>query len=171
MNKYSVEPKSRKELRMLAKQIRKNLGLEDQLYFPVVELLERLPDIYIGLECQIVEDIELPINVHATTDITSKIIKIKRSVYDSACEGNGRDRMTIMHEISHYITLCELNFTLARSFEEEKVPTYCDPEWQAKCLAGELMMPAEKIKNMNPEKVMKECGVSWDAANYQLSKI
>lgn len=171
MNKYSVEPKSRKELRMLARQIRKNLGIEDQLYFPVVELFERLPDIYQELECQIVNDFELPINVHAITDIRAKTIKVKENVYDNACKGNGRDRMTILHEIAHYLTLCELNFTLARSFDEERIPTYCDPEWQAKCLAGELMMPADKIKNMDIEQVMKECGVSWDAANYQLSKI
>lgn len=171
MNGYRVEPKSRKELRLLAKQIRKNLGLEDQLYFPVVELFDRLPDIYDGLECQIVDDAELPINVHGLTDITSKTIKIKESVYDNACNGNGRDRMTILHEIAHYLTLGELNFSLARSFDEEKVPTYCDPEWQAKCLAGELMMPAEKIKNMNVEEITEKCGVSYDAAQYQLSKI
>ena len=171
MNGYRVEAKSRRELRLLANQIRKNLGLEEQLYFPVVELFDRLPDIYDGLECQVVNDFELPINVHGLTDITSKTIKIKESVYDNACKGNGRDRMTILHEIAHYLTLGELNYSLARSFEEEKVPTYCDPEWQAKCLAGELMMPAQKIKDMSVEEIMDKCGVSYDAAKYQLSKI
>ena len=89
----------------------------------------------------------------------------------SRCEGSGRDRMTIMHEICHYITLCQLNFTLARSFEQDEIPVFCDPEWQAKCLAGEIMMPADKIYDMNPDEVSEKCGVSWPAAVFQLSKI
>ena len=171
MSKYSVEPKSRNELRRLAKEIRIKLGIDDQLYFPVVELLEALPNIFEDVDYEIVDDSELPANTHAVTDIKLKVIKIKESIYNLACEGSGRDRMTILHEIAHYLTLCEFNFALARSFAEEEIPAYCDPEWQAKCLAGEMMMPADKIKNMNPNQVVKECGVSWDAACFQLSKI
>ncbi len=171
MDRYSVEPKSRKDLRRLAKEIRKKFGLDKEVYFPVVQLLEALPSVYKDFNYEIVEDSDLSKKTHALTDINEKVIKIKESVYDAACEGSGRDRMTIMHEICHYITLCQLNFTLARSFEQDEIPVFCDPEWQAKCLAGEIMMPADKIYDMNPDEVSEKCGVSWPAAVFQLSKI
>jgi Zn-dependent peptidase ImmA (M78 family) len=46
-----------------------------------------------------------------------------------------------------------------------------DPEWQADCLAGELLMPYDLIKGMSDEEVALQCGVTMAAAKYQLSKI
>lgn len=38
MVEYVVEAKSRRQLRSLASILRKHLGLENELYFPVVEM-------------------------------------------------------------------------------------------------------------------------------------
>ena len=57
---------------------------------------------------------------------------------------------------------------LTRSFDEH-VPAYQDPEWQAKCLAGELMVPYELVGGMSAAAVANACGVSLQAAYYQLS--
>lgn len=168
---YRVEGKSRAELRRLAKKIRKTLGLTDKLYFPIVDVLELVHLFDKDAHFEIVEPSELDDGEHAVTDILTKTIKIRADVYDGACNGNGRDRMTIAHEFAHFITLCVCGFKLARSFDKGNVPAYQDPEWHAKCLAGELLIDSDLVKGMSALDVSVKCGVSFDAAKMQLSKI
>lgn len=158
-------------MRQLAKYIRKVLGITNTLYFPIVSVIEFLHLFDEDAHFEIVEPEELEKNEHAVTDITSKTIKIRSDVYENACEGGGRDRMTITHEFAHFITLCVLGFKLARSFDDADIPAYRDPEWQAKCLAGELMIDSDLVKGMSPSEVSEKCGVSYDAAAFQLSRI
>lgn len=51
-----IEPKSRDDLRNLARQFRKLLHLEDELYFPIVELLDVMTEIFDDFNYEIVED-------------------------------------------------------------------------------------------------------------------
>ena len=171
MNAYIAQPCSRQDLRRLAFLIRKKLCLENVLYFPVVQLLELMSELFPRFHFEVVEDNELPGGVHADTDIENHIIRIKRSVYDGACAGNGRDRMTIAHEISHYLLLCVWGFRLQRNFSNGTVPKYQDPEWQAKCFAGELLIAAHLVKELNPLEISELCGVSLLAAQTQWARI
>lgn len=147
------------------------LDLIDEIYFPIVEVLEILHKFDEDAHYEIVEADELEENEHAVTDIVTKTIKIREDIYNGACNGVGRDRMTIAHEFAHFITLCVCGFKLARSFGDVDVPPYRDPEWQAKCLAGELMIDSDLVKGMSRFEVSEKCGVSYDAAKFQLSKI
>ena len=58
-----------------------------------------------------------------------------------------------------------------RNFANKKVKTYSDPEWQAKCFAGELLVPAHLMKGCSAEEIVEECGVSYDAAKIQYRKL
>ena len=147
------------------------MNLTDELYFPIIEVLEILHKFDEDAHFEIVEADELEENEHAVTDIITKTIKIRSDVYEGACNGVGRDRMTIAHEFAHFITLCVCGFRLARSFGDAYIPPYRDPEWQAKCLAGELMIDSDLVKGMSSFEVSEKCGVSFDAADFQLSKI
>lgn len=164
---YIVEAKSRKALRGLANVLRDKLGLTGTLYMPIVELLDILPEIFKDFSYEIVDDAELPFNTHADTDVHTGHIRIKESVYERACNGEGRDRMTIAHEIGHFFTLCFCGFKLHRNFRKQKVKNYEDPEWQAKCFAGKFMIPKCLVEEMNPSQISEVCGVSLDAAEYQ----
>lgn len=163
---YSIEGKSRKELRAIANIVRDTFHLSNHIYFPIVELLDIFTKAFPNFSYEIVDDCQLPSSIHAETDIISGHIVIKQSVYDGACGENGRDRMTIAHEFCHYLTLCTLGFKVQRSFGT-KIPTYKDPEWQAKCMAGELMINKDLVRNMTPSEISEKCGVSLDAAKYQ----
>ena len=167
MADYIVESRSRVGLRALADTLRKNLGLENELRMPVIELLDVLAEVLDNFSYEIVWDDELSEGVHAETNVQTGHIKIKESVYEGACRGNGRDRMTIAHEIGHYFTLCFCGFKLRRNFNHAEVRPYNDPEWQAKCFAGEFMIPHRLAKGMSAERVAEICGVSFDAAKYQ----
>ena len=171
MSEYVVEPKSRKELSDLAFAFRKKLGLQDCLYFPIVELLDLMYTLFDGFSYEIVEDSELPPGVHADTDILKKHIRIKQSVYDGATYGNGRDRMTIAHEIGHFFTLCCCGFTFQQNHKKAPVPAFQSPEWQAKCFAGELMVPSHLAYNLKAWEIEEKCGVSYSAASYQYKKM
>ena len=169
---YIVEPKSRKELRRLANVLREVLGLEKVIFFPIVEILDVLSEIFDNFLYEIVEDSEFPESVHTDIDIRRGHIQIKETVYNRACEGEGRDRMTIAHEIGHFFTVCLCGFKLQRNYDEKaNVPPYKDPEWQAKCFAGELMIPAHLVGKMSLNAIAMECGVSEAAARCQYEKI
>ena len=171
MVEYVVEAKSRRQLRSLASILRKHLGLENELYFPVVELLDVMYEIFPRFSYEIVLDSTFPPNVHADTDVMNHHIRIKESVYNGAAEGNGRDRMTIAHEIGHYFTLCFCGFQFQRNFKKDAVPAYRSPEWQAKCFAGELLIDFNLVYNMQPYEIVDKCGVSYEAAYYQYNQI
>ena len=167
MSEYVVEPKSRCQLRQLANVLRDRLGLHDTLFFPIVELLDLMCELFDGFSYEIVPDSEFPPDIHGDTNILKQHIRIKESIYLGACQGVGRDRMTIAHEIGHYFTLCFCGFTFQRNFNMQEVPLYQSPEWQAKCFAGELLIPAHLTHNMSPLDIEVQCGVSGSAAMYQ----
>lgn len=172
--KYSCPPLSRKQLRAYAKSIRTSLKVETSFMFPVERFLEAfhllIGDETFSFQTIADEDWDQPPSRHAYFDLTDNCIYIKESVYLGAIDGNGRDRMTIIHECAHVLLLQHSHLTLARSFDNEYVPPYCDPEWQAKCLAGELMVPIDLVTGMSASEVSFKCGVSLRAAEYQLNK-
>lgn len=172
MNSYKVEAKSRNDLRILAKEIRALLGLSNQIYFPAVELLDVFSEMFDNFSYEIVSDNKLPSEEHAQIHVFEGKghVVIKESVYERACNGEGRDRMTVVHEESHFITICVYGFKL-KEHSSNAIKAYNDPEWQAKCLAAELMIPYDLTKHMSPEEIVDKCGVSQEAADYQYRKM
>lgn len=163
---YKCNPTSRKSLREYALYIRKALGC-DSIYFPIVEFLELLPWIYPELTYSIVESTEMPDNIHADIDVLNKVIRIKEKIYDGACDGNGRDRFTIAHEIGHFLLMSEGGVSYAKSTTKPKA--YEDPEWQADAFAGELLVPIHKLKRYKKATtVAKRCGVSLSCAEFMM---
>ncbi len=166
---YIAEPIQREELRVLAKLIRKNFQIEDRLYIPVIKILENvMPLLFPSFTYEYILKEDFPQKKHAETDIVNHVIRIREDVYYGAINGSGRDRMTIMHEIAHYILLVICGVKFERNFENAEVATYKDPEWQAKALAGEIMCPHELIKSFSAEEIARKCGVSLQAAKYNL---
>lgn len=167
MANYETYPMSRQGIINYARHLRANLGIADVLYLPVVELFESFSTIFPDCTTEIVEDSDLPKNQHAATDIQRKIIRIKESVYDRACAGKGRDRMTIMHELAHYFLLVISSFQVTQVVGLREIASYKDPEWQAKALAAEMMIPYDLTRQMTSEDIAISCGVSLDSAKYQ----
>ena len=167
MEEFIAEPTSRLELREIANEVRSVFDSQSNLYFDVLRLLELLCSDSSCANYEIVPDDTFPSHIHGDTDIIKKEIRIKESVYDGAVSGNGRDRMTVAHEIGHLLLLGIFGIKLQRNLKKDKVPLYRSPEWQAKCFAAELLIPADLTKDMTPEEIAQKCGVSKAAANYQ----
>jgi len=165
MPNVEVAPRSRKDISKLAFEIRKILGLQNVLYIDVLKLVENiLPQIWDDYCFDVCPREEMGDNHGLSINHT---IQIREDVYDGAEVGEGRDRLTIIHELGHLLMHSNAPKALARG----KVITYKDPEWQATAFAGEFLMPQHLVINMNDYEIACECGVSLPAAKYQLSKI
>jgi len=71
---------------------------------------------------------------HGETIPSENRIRIREDVYERACNGYGRDRLTMAHELGHLLLHRVEMITLAR--EDGDIPPYKDPEWQAKDIAS-----------------------------------
>lgn len=162
---YKTKPITRDELRKIAKAFDIIANTTNSVYKPVVELLDRLPEIIpMGISYQIVDNYAFDINVPARGFFDSNnkyIIEIKEYVYLEACNGNGACRGIIMHEIFHPF-LFSLGFVplLETCYKEGELNPYESVEWQVKALTGEYMMDYEKTKDLSEEEICKLCGVS-----------
>lgn len=169
---YEVSPLSRQNLRDYAKSVRNDLNLLDVPYFPIVKLLESLHSI--GFDPDIIDDKDWDklygASKHAVYCLTNHIIYIKESVYERAVAGFGRDRFTIAHEVSHVLLLEGQQIQVAKNRGNEAIPLFCDPEWQADCLAGELLVPYHLCRNMSVQEIVQSCKVTEKAARCQKSK-
>lgn len=162
--RVSAIPLSRKAIREYARYIRSQLNIEDQLFFPIVEIIESLAiDSNVDFDYEVVPDSELKTE-YGTTNTAKNVIVIRQSVYDGAVNGNQRDRFTLCHEFGHWLIHQPENISFARG----DIPKYCDPEWQANVFAAELMVPDYLVRDMSIEDVVKECGVSYTCAEIQL---
>ncbi len=156
---YETKPTSRRDLRRFAAYVRKLFDVPAGGPFPVLEALEKLPDIFKGSGYQIVEDKKLPPQTMAQctpNDAGGFTIEIKESVYVGAYENQtGAFFGFICHEICH-VFLFEIGFTpvYARSFAEGELPAYCSVEWQAKALCAEVMLPYEETRGMKPKELV-----------------
>jgi Zn-dependent peptidase ImmA (M78 family) len=161
-------------LRNYARLFRNTFGLTEA-YLDVIGLLVTLPRITkVLLNTEVNADVISDYDWHhfyndndyAFYNLKDKVINLKESVYMGAESGNGRDRFTITHEIAHVLLLNESTIQFCRS-ETETVPKYRNPEWQADCLAGELLMPYDFCRNLSIEDIMNNCQVSKQAAQTQ----
>lgn len=159
----SATPRSRESIRKMARWIRKQLNMEDELYFPIVEVIELLAaDEKEEFDYEIVSPSEMT-DTYGTTNTYSNIMRIRENVYEGAVKGNPRDRFTLCHEFGHWLLHQSENISFARGI----IPTYCDPEWQANTFAAELMIPSHLVQNMSLEDIVDRCGVSYSCADIQ----
>lgn len=169
---YKTKPTSRIKLRKLAKIFRQLFHIPLHGAFPVLSILERVPDIFEGTTISVVEDNQLPPNIPARCIQDGDgnfCIEIAEYVYNGAYKNQtGAYLGFICHEICH-IFLYKIGFTpvLERNFANNKLPAYCSVEWQAKALCGEIMMPYEETKGMSTVDLMRNYHVSRSFAIYR----
>lgn len=165
-----AKPLSRQQIRTIADLVRKWEGASNKLYFDIVHFMDvTLPKIVPEFTMEIVSKEELG-DAQGLTYPDSGIIKIREDVYEGAVQGNGRDRLTMAHELFHLLQHEDSNITFARGNLPEKVRPFEDPEWQADAFGGELLVPHHLIGGMTPEQIAIRCGVSKAAARMQYSK-
>lgn len=102
MSKYKAEPLSRNDIRRYVRKLKKSVGLDDMLMFPIIEFLENIiPMIIPDFRLEIVPKEEMGIN-HGETYPSKNLIRIREDVYERAVAGVPRDRLTIAHDMEKH---------------------------------------------------------------------
>ena len=159
-------PMSRSDIRRIADKLRSMLGLETKPYFPIVQVIEGALDLLVpGFVYDIRTKAEMGAD-HGLTDHIRKMILIREDVYRRACDGQGRDRGTLAHELGHAIMHAPTR--LARRHSTAPLKPYRDPEWQAMAFQGELLVYHRLARRCSgPAEAAKVFGVSEDSAEVQ----
>ncbi len=159
----AAEGMSRKRIGAITKELRGLIGYSDKPYFPIVEFIEWiLGNPENDFDYEIVSSNEMQ-DMYGNMNTGSNIMRIREDVYEGAVKGNPRDRFTLCHELGHYL----LHQPERVSYARGDIPVYQNPEWQANTFAAELMAPYNIIKDMTVEEIMKNCGMSNQAASIQ----
>jgi hypothetical protein len=161
-------PMSRLDIRRKALVLRRQFDLDNTPYFPILPFIELvLPELFPGFT-YIIDDDRAMGNLHGLTRPEENTIYFREDVYLGAFNGVGRDRFTVAHEVGHYLFHYPARIGHARLQPGAKLEAFRNPEWQADAFAGELLIPAHLAKNMSLPEIVRECGVSYEAANVQM---
>lgn len=164
----AVPPQSFQSLRDFADKVRSAFLPDDEIEFPIIDVLEfKLP--------MLLKDFYLDVrDKHSMGPVEGYVIAgkngivIREDVYLGACAGNGRDRFTCCHEFGHFLLHREVAMPRMRE-PTEKV--FCDSEWQADRFAGSLMMsPRHLPKFVNGYDAGIACRMSQQAAEFMWLK-
>ncbi len=133
---YRTRPLTKTAIKRIVNFIRSRLGIEKGKPFPVIEYIEHclsglIKNEYIFL---IVEDKDLKEN-YAETDIKNKIMRIRESVYEKACNGDEFGLKILKHELGHYFLHDCVEAIFPKNESEVKIRMIEDPEWQADVFA------------------------------------
>lgn len=167
-------PTSRKEIRFIARRVRRLVGFDTEHFFPVVDFLERaMPRLVKGFVYDVVEDEFLP-GKYAQAIPEENLVEIRQSTYEAAVDGDPRARFTIAHEVGHLLLADEVpdgHASYARRDRNIPLRPFEDPEWQANEFAAELLAPCRLVAGMNAQGIKDDFGVSLEVARIQLGKI
>lgn len=159
----SVPPLGLKQIRKRCELIRRIFNIPLNAPVDIVKVFEYILT-QIGVEFEIVPKHEMGAK-HGETIPSENRIRIREDVYERACYGHGRDRLTMAHELGHLLLHRVETITFAR--EDGDIPPYKDPEWQANAFAGELLAPYEYIKDMSIIDIASHYGITEKAASIQ----
>ena len=159
----SVPPLSLKQIRKRCELIRTIFDIPLNAPVDIVKVFEYILT-QIGVEFEIVPKHEMGTK-HGETIPSENRIRIREDVYERACNGYGRDRLTMAHELGHLLLHRAETITFAR--EDGDIPPYKDPEGQANAFAGELLAPYEYIKDMSVIDIARYYGITEKAASIQ----
>lgn len=167
---YRAPPVSWNRIAEMTDAFRQQLNLGDTKYFPIMEVLEEILDLRLGLVRIEVEDDRLMGNVEGFTDPSGEFIRFSEAVYLQACDDKPRARWTAAHEAGHYFL--HARKPMARVASEVDLKPFECPERQAHQFAAELLMPRKFIDPSTPlHEVMRDFGVSEEAATKRLKFI
>lgn len=163
-----VPPMSTDNLREFACKVRSVFVEEDQVEFPIMDVIEfRLGVIFDGFYIDVRDKASMGEDEGRVIGGMNGLA-LREDVYEGAWNRNGRDRFTACHELGHF--LMHRAITMARTREDtDKI--FCDAEWQADTFAGTLLMSPHHLgKFRSADDAARQCGMTGAAAKVMWAK-
>jgi hypothetical protein len=168
-NSFVVPPLSRRAIREYTDHFRQQLGVKEPC-FPIVEVIELVvPRVIAGFYLDVCDDAEMTEKFgrgcHGMTFPDEKVMYVREDIYQRARRGEGRDRLTLAHELAHLLLHPGQRFARRAN---QATKTYMQSEWQANCFAGELLVSYRHIARCkSPADAADLFKVSLAAADFQ----
>jgi len=99
---YIVPPLRWKQIEILTNHLRDLLGFNDEPWFPVVDVIEKIMDVKLEMVRFEVGTKEEMQGAEGLTCPEGEFIQWREDVYRGACNGAGRHRFTAAHELGHF---------------------------------------------------------------------
>ena len=164
---FIVPPRRWAEIGGIADNLRHRLGLAEEPWVPVIEIIERVLDQRLGLLRFEVGSPDEMGHAEGYTCPKGEFIMLREDVYEGVWAGEGRPRFTTAHELGHWAM--HTNTPLARARKGDGTPAYRLAEPQANQFAAEFLMPECFINAWDKEDdLIERFGVSWEAARNRL---
>jgi transcriptional regulator with XRE-family HTH domain len=163
-----VPPLSTKVIRDFAEKVRSVFVEDENIEFPIMDVMEfRLDLIFNGFYVD-VRDSEYMGDLEGRMLSGENGIALREDVYVGAWTGNRRDRFTVCHEFGHF--LMHRTVTMARA-RDDSDKIFCDSEWQADTFAGTLLMSPRHLPLFEgPEHAAGLCNMNPAATRTMWSK-
>jgi transcriptional regulator with XRE-family HTH domain len=163
-----VSAASTRALWDFAERVRAVFVSEDEICFPIMDVLEfRLQNFEEGFYLDVCSHEEMGTE-EGLVLAGSNCIKLRQDVYEGAWNDVGRHRFTACHEFGHYLLHRQVAMARVR---EDSHPVYRDAEWQADTFAGGLLMSSKHLPRLScHESAAMQCGMTPMAANVMWSK-
>lgn len=159
-----VSPMSTETILYCVRKIRELLKLSATKNINIPWVVEYL----ISMDAVEIVDDYILANEEGLTFPDDKKILLRNSVYESACDGDGRSRFTIAHEIGH-LFLHQNQTAYARSNSPH--PIYQDSEWQADVFSSFFLVDPKFVHpSMTASDIAREFDITITAAKVWVSK-
>jgi Zn-dependent peptidase ImmA (M78 family) len=165
-----VPPMSTTTIRDFADKVRSAFVDDDQIEFPIMEVIEFKLGLILDGYYLDVRDAASMGEDEGRLVVTRKgfALALREDVYLGAWDANGRDRFTASHELGHL--LMHRAVTMPRT-REDSDPIYVDAEWQADTFAGTLLMsPRHLGRFLDANDAAKLCVITDAAADVMWAK-
>ncbi|RXH14736.1 ImmA/IrrE family metallo-endopeptidase [Bradyrhizobium guangzhouense] len=153
------------EMGRYTRLLRKLLGIHDQKSPDILDIFERLKQIFPRLRIRIVADADLP-GAEARAYPALWIIKIRKGIYEGLLRGDAGARWTFAHELGHVLLQHPGSPHRRRSAPQDVI------ERQAHMFAAQLLAPSDLVRKFKlPENVASAFQLSSKAARHRLWEV
>lgn len=165
--------KTDEDLEAVARNFLKKIGLEYQVRPDMMTVIAKLKHVVPSFNYERVPDVEMP-NAEAQWLSEDFVLKMRESVFVEMQRGQARARMTIAHELSHYLLRHKglLNRSTQKTMSEIAVPLVRRQESEARRLGPVILAPEYLVpEGATAEEIISMFGLSAEAASYRKDEI
>jgi Zn-dependent peptidase ImmA (M78 family) len=149
------------------------MGIEHQVRPDLLTIITKIKHANPAFNYERVPDHEMP-DAEAQWDSDNCILRMRESVFVGMQRSEPRARMTVAHELSHFILghAGLLNRSTVKSASEQAVARIRHQESEARRLAPVLLAPEHQIpEQASVDVLIDEHGLSAEAAGYRNAEI
>lgn len=157
-------PKSHEQIKLIARDLRRRLGIDDKYAPDLAHLLNRLKELYPNFKLKIVNDSDLP-RMEAKAYSAAFMLKIREGIMKALRSyGDSRSRFTVGHELGHLMLSHPGNQPRERPGEKVSSENAL-LEHEANLFASEFLIPSNLFDpTLSTNEISRLFQVSTDAA-------